>query len=118
MGLTQKPLLNVRLLSGLVSKMDFKRIQEDLKAGGLLIDVRSPEEYEEGHFQEAQLIPHLDLATVSLPDDKATPIYLHCKMGPRAEIGKHLLENRGYDHVTSLGGLEDMIELGFTYIEN
>lgn len=118
MGLTQKPLLNVRLLSGLVSKMDVKRIQEDLETGGLLIDVRSPEEYAQGHFQGSHLIPHLELTTAHLPEDKEAPIYLHCKMGPRADIGKAILQDRGYVNVTNLGGLEDMMDLGFTYIEN
>lgn len=38
--------------------MDLVQIQSDLAKGGLLIDVRSPEEYSEGHVKNALLIPH------------------------------------------------------------
>ena len=35
--------------------MDLVQIQSDLAKGGLLIDVRSPEEYSEGHVKNAPL---------------------------------------------------------------
>ena len=95
--------------------MDAKSIRTNLEQGGLLIDVRSPEEYAQGHFKGAKSIPHLALFEANLPEDKDTPIYLHCKMGPRAELGVTILQERGYTHVTNLGGLEDMEDLGFQY---
>ena len=53
MALTQKPLLLLKSSFGLVNNMDLKQIQNDLAQGGLLIDVRSPEEYSEGHVKNA-----------------------------------------------------------------
>ena len=44
MALIQKNLRLEKLRFGLVSKMDLVQIQSDLAKGGLLIDVRSPED--------------------------------------------------------------------------
>ena len=57
MALIQKNLQLEKLRFGLVSRMDLRQIQSDLAKGGLLIDVRSPEEYSEGHVKDALLIP-------------------------------------------------------------
>ena len=56
MALIQKNLRLEKFRFGLVSKMDLVQIQSDLAKGGLLIDVRSPEEYAEGHVKDALFI--------------------------------------------------------------
>ena len=116
MALTQKPLLLVKSSFGLVNNMDLKQIQNDLAQGGLLIDVRSPEEYSEGHVKNALLIPHTQIFSAQLPEEKPTPIYLYCKMGPRADFAAAVLHERGYSNVTNLGGLDDMEVLGFEFV--
>ena len=50
--------------------MDLAQIQSDLVKGGLLIDVRSPEEYAEGHVKDALLIPHTQIFTADIPAKK------------------------------------------------
>jgi len=47
--------------------MDLAQIQSDLAKGGLLIDVRSPEEYAEGHVKGARLIPHTQFFSADIP---------------------------------------------------
>lgn len=116
MALTQKPLLLVKSSFGLVNNMDLKQIQNDLANGGLLIDVRSPEEFSEGHVKNALLIPHTQIFSAKLPDEKLMPIYLYCKMGPRADFSAVVLHERGYSNVTNLGGLDDMEALGFEFV--
>lgn len=115
MDLTQKFLLLVKSSFGLVNKMDLKKIQNDIAQGGLLIDVRSPEEFSEGHVKNALLIPPTQIFSAKLPEEKSMPIYLYCKMGPRAEFAAGVLKERGYTKVTNLGGLDDMEALGFTF---
>ena len=95
--------------------MDLRQIQSDLAKGGLLIDVRSPEEYAEGHVEDALLIPHTQFFSAEIPVEKDVPIYLYCKMGPRAEFAASVLKERGYTKVTNLGGLDDMEALGFEF---
>ena len=95
--------------------MDLKKIQNDIAQGGLLIDVRSPEEFSEGHVKNALLIPPTQIFSAKLPEEKSIPIYLYCRMGPRAEFAAGVLKERGYTKVTNLGGLDDMEALGFTF---
>lgn len=95
--------------------MDIVQIQSDLVQDGLLIDVRTPEEYAEGHVKGALLIPHTQFFTADIPAKKDDSIYLYCKMGPRAEFASGVLKERGYTKVTNLGGLDDMEALGFTF---
>ena len=115
MALIQMNLRLEKLRFGLVSRMDLRQIQSDLAKGGLLIDVRSPEEYAEGHVKDALLIPHTQFFSAEIPVEKYAPIYLYCKMGPRAEFATGVLKERGYTKVTNLGGLDDMEALGFEF---
>ncbi len=75
----------------------------------LLIDTRSPAEYEQGHAQGAILIPYdaIEAGILKLSPAKDTPIYLYCGSGGRAEIARKRLEHRGYTKVINLGGLKD-----------
>ena len=115
MALIQRNLRLEKFRFGLVSRMDLAQIQFDIAKGGLLIDVRSPEEFSEGHVKNALLIPHTQIFSAKLPEEKSMPIYLYCKMGPRAEFAAGVLKERGYTKVTNLGGLDDMEALGFTF---
>lgn len=79
MALIQKNLRLEKLRFGLVSRMDIAQIQSELAQDGLLIDVRTPEEYAEGHVKDALLIPHTQFFTADIPAKKDASIYLYCK---------------------------------------
>lgn len=53
--------------------MDIAQIQSELAQDGLLIDVRTPEEYAEGHVKDALLIPHTQFFTADIPAKKTPP---------------------------------------------
>jgi phage shock protein E len=77
------------------------------------IDVRSAEEFAEGHVATALNIPHeqIDVAIVELklqPDDV---IYLYCRSGRRSGIAKDSLEAMGYTQVTNIGSLATALQL-------
>ncbi len=98
--------------------------EESIIAGPLLqgpgapaiIDVRSPEEYAEGHLPAAVNVPLGDLVggwPSGLPEDHAAPIVTVCKVGERSLHGMVLLKSLGYQHVKSLrGGLNAWVEAG------
>lgn len=82
-------------------------------AGGLLIDVREPDEYAEKHAQGAINIPvgeierRLGEVEKLAGGDKKKPIVVYCAMGGRAAKAKKALARAGYEQVTNVGGLSD-----------
>ena len=84
------------------------------KAKGIWIDVRSAEEFNAGHLQDAVNIPHDQiLARIqAVSPDKNAPVNLYCRSGRRAEIALNELKNAGYTNVTNHGGYEDLVKKG------
>jgi len=77
----------------------------------LLVDVRSPEEFQGGSLPGATLIPFWDFAKgrYDLPKDK--PILLICAVGGRSLACGQLLAAKGYREVYNLkGGLDAWAE--------
>lgn len=74
-----------------------------------LIDVRSSQEYEEGHLDGALNIPvyQIDKEIEKFVDNKEDAIVLYCSSGYRSKEAKDILENLGYENVYHLkGGLD------------
>ena len=84
------------------------------KAKGIWIDVRSAEEFNAGHLQDAVNIPHDQiLARIqAVSPDKNAPVNLYCRSGRRAEAALTELKNAGYTNVTNHGGYEDLVKKG------
>ena len=84
------------------------------KAKGIWIDVRSAEEFNAGHLQDAVNIPHDQiLARIqAVSPDKNAPVNLYCRSGRRAETALTELKNAGYTNVTNHGGYEDLVKKG------
>lgn len=81
--------------------------------GALLLDVRTADEFAEGHVDGAIQIPHDELADRiqevidKQGGDKHKPIVVYCRSGHRAGIAKDVLTENGFDQVTNLGGYTD-----------
>ena len=84
------------------------------KAKGVWIDVRSAEEFNAGHLQDAVNIPHDQiLARIqAVSPDKNAPVNLYCRSGRRAEAALTELKNAGYTNVTNHGGYVDLVKKG------
>lgn len=66
----------------------------------LIIDVRTPEEYEEKHIEGAINIPFYEIDNLKNEIiDKSTIILLYCKIGKRSKIAKEILTANGYKNV-------------------
>lgn len=77
----------------------------------VLVDVRSPEEFQGGALPGSQLIPFWDFAKgrYDLPRDR--PILLVCAVGGRSLACGQILASKGYREVYNLkGGLEAWVE--------
>ncbi len=79
----------------------------------ILIDVRSPQEYESGHIQNAKNIPVDKIAEdikYFVPDKEKT-IVIYCQSGRRSEIAEKILKDLGYKNVINAGSYKDLKEL-------
>lgn len=75
----------------------------------MVIDVRTPAEYQDGHLDIANNIPYESVAHKLVKEGVSTDtkIYLYCRSGRRATFAKGFLEQEGYTNVVNLGGLGD-----------
>ena len=73
---------------------------------GIIIDVRSKNEYESGHVKDCINIPHYEIGEKinEYVKDKNAPINLYCAAGSRASAAKSTLVSMGYTNVANLGG--------------
>lgn len=72
----------------------------------LILDVRTPEEFANGHIAGAINVPHDQILT-RLPELAAwrtRDIVLYCRSGRRAELAATLLEAQGYTRLHHLDG--------------
>lgn len=84
------------------------------KAPGVWIDVRSAEEFQQGHLNGAINLTHTEIAQriAEVAPDKDQPINLYCRSGRRAEVALNELKKLGYSNVTNHGGYDDLIKAG------
>lgn len=79
-----------------------------LAADPIWIDVRTADEYNNGHVSEAVNIPYTEITggISALGEDKDASIYVYCRSGRRSGIAKEILEGLGYTQVVNVGGFE------------
>ncbi len=72
----------------------------------VLLDVRSPQEYQEGHIPGSKNIPlqQLDKAA-AVAARKTTALFVYCYSGSRSRQACSILQRMGYTNVTNIGGI-------------
>ncbi len=85
--------------------------QKDLE-NAVLVDVRTPEEFQEGHLENAMNINWFDEDFLKQFDtiDKGQTIYVYCEIGGRSAEAAQFLEASGYKKVIDLLGGYDAIK--------
>ena len=75
-------------------------------SGAVLLDVRSPQEYREGHIPGSQNVPLQTIDKVrTVVENKDTPLYVYCHSGARSRQAVQRLGQMGYRNVTNIGGI-------------
>ena len=75
----------------------------------VLLDVRTAEEFAEGHIPGAVCLPVEAIgrtAPAELPD-KSAEILVYCRSGSRSAKAARKLTGLGYTHVADFGGIQD-----------
>jgi rhodanese-related sulfurtransferase len=101
-----------------VNSIEFKASYYKYK--GLLIDVRTPYEYEEGHIEKARNIdvnsPDFLKEIEKIPRDQA--VFLYCGIGVRSAKAANIFRKNGFKYVYDLdGGYEDLIKVGMRSVK-
>ena len=59
---------------------------QNLEQNDLILDVRSQEEFDEGHIKGAMNTNHEEVASIANELKQYQTVYVHCKMGGRAQM--------------------------------
>ena len=81
----------------------------DTEAGYIILDVRTQEEYDEGHIPGAIQISHEEIETRAeqVLTDKDQLILVYCRSGRRSKIAAEALAELGYTNIREFGGIID-----------
>ena len=84
--------------------INMKQLEEFIKQGVILIDVRSPQEYNEGHLDGAICVPTYEIETQIQNEvpNKEEKIVLYCDSGIRSKKAQKKLQKMGYINVYNL----------------
>lgn len=74
--------------------------------GAVLLDVRTAEEYRDGHIKGSINLPLDRIMTIeNTVKDKNTPLFVHCYSGARSGQAVSYLKRMGYVNATNIGGI-------------
>ena len=74
--------------------------------GAVLLDVRTPQEYREGHIPGSRNVPLQTIDKVAaVVDNKDKALFVYCYSGARSNQAAGMLQRMGYSNVTNIGGI-------------
>ena len=90
-----------------ITEVDTNEAQRRIAAGGVVVlDVREPDEFEQGALPGVLHIPrgHLEAQIEGRIADKSTPVIVYCAGGVRSAFAAQTLAELGYTDVVSMDG--------------
>ena len=93
-----------------VYEINMQELQQKQQEGAIVIDVRSTQEYSEGHLTNAINIPYYEISKKieDIVSSKETVIIVYCGVGARGKRAYKILKKLQYKNVYNLhGGLEN-----------
>ena len=79
------------------------------ESGYIILDVRRPDEYAEGHIPGAINLPNEDIGVAEIPElpNKSQLILVYCRSGRRSKEAAEKLVKLGYTNIVEFGGILD-----------
>ena len=90
-------------------KISAEEAYEMMSSQEVVVDVRTREEYDGGHIENAVLVPNESIGSEmpeALPDKEAT-LLIYCRSGRRSKDATQKLLELGYQSVYDFGGVID-----------
>ncbi len=95
-----------------VDLLEAQDLPKALEDGTIFIDVRTEEEYAEGHIEKAVNIP-LNLLRIKVRLlDRDTPYVVYCDNGRRSKAAVHLLKQAKFKAIALNGGVRQLKSVG------
>jgi rhodanese-related sulfurtransferase len=95
--------------------------QELLKEGDnvVVLDVRTPDEFTQGHIQDAVLMPVqlLEQNLAELDESKNKKILVYCASGMRSVAASRILSENGFTAINLKGGIGQWKSDGFEVVQ-
>ncbi|GAA6743668.1 rhodanese-like domain-containing protein [Thermus antranikianii] len=94
-----------------------QELYQAVDQGAVVVDVRTPQEFAEGHVPGAINLPveAIPQWADTLPKDK--PVYLYCRSGNRSRQAAEYLKRKGYTNLYNLeGGILAIQREGFPLV--
>lgn len=85
------------------SEEAFKMMNDDT----IILDVRTNEEYNNGHIKNALNIPLDDIINEKINIDKNKTILVYCQSGNRSQKASSKLVSLGYEKIYNFGGINN-----------
>ena len=75
----------------------------------IILDVRRPDEFAEGHIPGAINVPNEEIGTAEISElpDKSQLILVYCRSGRRSKEASEKLVKLGYTSIVEFGGIQD-----------
>lgn len=81
----------------------------DTEKDYVILDVRTQEEYDEGHIPGAIVIPDTEIKgkAPQMLKDKGQLLLVYCRSGRRSKLASETLVSLGYTNIRDFGGIID-----------
>lgn len=92
------------LFGGASNNVTPEQAHDKQRAGALILDVREPAEWREGHIAGAKLMPLGTLGARFFELDRKKDIVVVCRSGNRSAMATRMLKSQGFEQVSNLEG--------------
>lgn len=98
------------------TKMDPQTIKQKIEQdSGIVIDVRTAEEYADGHLVKAK--HNWDVMSGEFEEkldslDKDQTYYLYCRTGNRSGKATKIMKQQGFENAHNIGGYQELVNAG------
>ena len=95
-----------------VSPVEFKEKSQNQT----IVDIRTPQEYKQGHLKNAVNINLFDRSFLEEIDklDKSEPVFIYCRSGNRTSSASKKMKNLGFEQVYDLkGGISNWVRSNY-----
>ena len=98
-----------------ISIEELHPIYQNLKEDELIVDVRTEEEFAQGHVPGSDQIPFERIAEKADQYREYSKVYIYCRRGARAQKAYEILKEQGLDNLICVadGGMDRWNEAGF-----